>query len=56
MGKARGGLARWSNRSCASLNRSSPGYFETAAPPVPSDVVSANSTVKVDEVKVYGLG
>ena len=33
MGKARGGLARWSNRSCASLNRSSPGYFETAAPP-----------------------
>ena len=33
MGKARGGLGRWSNRSCASLNRSSPGYFETAAPP-----------------------
>ena len=33
MGKARSGLARWSNRSCASLNRSSPGYFETAAPP-----------------------
>ena len=34
MGKARGGgIGRWSNRSCATLNRSSPGYFETASPP-----------------------
>ena len=31
--KAHGGAGRWSDRSCASLNRSSPGYFETAAPP-----------------------
>ena len=30
--------------------------FSTAAPPLPDNVVTANSTVKVEQIKVYGLG
>ena len=30
--------------------------FATAAPPLPDNVVTANSTVKVEQIKVYGLG